>query len=94
MPERGPKTTRTLQWQEKKHTDRNLLLNSSHTKKVLYFSPAAAGKTHDKKVTDDHPVPHPRCSTLGKDTGCQEFEPKGVIRVSAPKNIEDKIRLF
>jgi peptidoglycan/LPS O-acetylase OafA/YrhL len=38
-----------------------------------------AGKTHDKKVTDDHPISHPRCFTLGRDTGFQEYEPKGVI---------------
>jgi hypothetical protein len=45
----------------------------------LYFSSAVAGKTHDKKVTDDHPISHPRCFTLGRDTGFQEYEPKGVI---------------
>ena len=64
---------------KKTHTDKNLLLASSHTKKVLYLSPTVAGKTHDKRVADDHPISYPRCATLSKDTGFQGYEPQGVI---------------
>jgi hypothetical protein len=72
---------------KKTHTDKNVLLVSSHTKKVLYLSPTVAGKTHDKKVADDSPVSYPRCSTLGKDTGFQGYEPPGVITFQ-PKKTE------
>jgi hypothetical protein len=72
---------------KKAHTDKNLLLTSSHTKKVVYLSPTVAGKTHDKKVADDHPISYPSCSTLGKDTGFQGYEPKGVLTFQ-PKKTE------
>jgi hypothetical protein len=75
---------------KKTHTDKNLLLTSSHTKKVLYLSPTVAGKTHDKRVADDHPISYPRCSTLGKDTGFQGYEPQGVITFQPKKSLKDK----
>jgi len=75
---------------KKAHTDKNLLLTSSHTKKVLYLSPTVAGKTHDKRVADDHPISYPRCSTLGKDTGFQGYEPQGVITFQPKKSLKDK----
>ena len=71
---------------KKAHTDKNVLLTSSHTKKVLYLSPTVAGKTHDKKVADEHPIAYPRCSTLGKDTGFQGYEPQGVITFQPKKS--------
>jgi len=37
---------------KKTHTDKNILLASSHIRKVLYLSPTVVGKTHDKKVAD------------------------------------------
>jgi Helix-turn-helix of DDE superfamily endonuclease/DDE superfamily endonuclease len=70
---------------KKTHTDKNLLLVSNHTKKVLYLSPTAVGKTHDKRMADDHPISYPRCSTLGKDTGFQGYEPKDVITFQPKK---------
>ena len=73
---------------KKAHTDKNLLLTSSHTKKVLYLSPTVIGKTHDKRVADDDPISYPRCSTLGKDTGFQGYEPKGVITFQPKKSLK------
>ena len=85
-----PKDTQTqtehYSGKKKTHTDKNLLLVSCHTKKVLYLSPTVVGKTHDKKVADDHPISYPRCSTLGKDTGFQGYEPKGVITFQPKKS--------
>ena len=71
---------------KKTHTDKNVLLTSSHTKKVLYLSPTVVGKTHDKRVADDHPISYPRCSTLGKDTGFQGYEPKAVLTFQPKKS--------
>jgi hypothetical protein len=76
---------------KKTHTDKNVLLVSSHTKKVLYLSPTVAGKTHDKKVADDSPVSYPRCSTLGKDTGFQGYEPPGVITFQPKKTERSRV---
>ena len=75
---------------KKSHTDKNLLLVSSHTKKVLYLSPTVTGKTHDKRVVDDHPISYPKCSTLGKDSGFQGYEPKGVITFQPKKSPKAK----
>jgi len=71
---------------KKAHTDKNLLLVNSHTTKVLYLSPTEVGKTHDKKMADNHPISYPRCATLGKDTGFQGYEPKGVITFQPKKS--------
>jgi hypothetical protein len=86
-PKEAQKQSEHYSGKKKAHTDKNLLLVSSHTKKVLYLSPTVVGKTHDKKVADDHPIFYPSCSTLGKDTGFQGYEPKGVITFQ-PKKTE------
>jgi hypothetical protein len=86
-PKDAQKQSEHYSGKKKTHTDKNILLVSSHTKKVLYLSPTVAGKTHDKRATDDHPISYPRCSTLGKDTGFQGYEPPGVITFQ-PKKTE------
>ena len=75
---------------KKTHTDKNILLVSSPTKKVLYLSPTVAGKTHDKKVADDSSISYPRGATLGKDTGFQGYEPPGVITFQPKKSQKAK----
>jgi hypothetical protein len=62
---------------KKAHTDKNILLVNANTKKVVYLSPTVAGKTHDKKATDDAQITYPNNATLGKDTGFQGYEPAG-----------------
>jgi hypothetical protein len=86
-PQDAQKQSEHYSGKKKAHTDKNVLLASSHTKKVLYLSPTVAGKTHDKKVADDSSISYPDCSTLGKDTGFQGYEPPGVITFQ-PKKAE------
>src|SRR4029453_9693405 len=62
---------------KKAHTDKNILLVNANTKKVVYLSPTVAGKTHDKKATDDAQIAYPNNATLDKDTGFQGYEPAG-----------------
>lgn len=71
---------------KKSHTDKNILLANAHTQKVAYLSPTEVGKTHDKKVVDEHPLAYPRGATLGKDTGFQGYEPTGVITYQPKKS--------
>jgi len=59
------------------HTDKNILLVNANTKKVVYLSPTVAGKTHDKKATDEAQIGYPHNATLDKDTGFQGYEPAG-----------------
>ena len=62
---------------KKAHTDKNILLVNENTRKVVYLSPTVAGKTHDKKATDDAQIAYPNNATLDKDTGFQGYEPAG-----------------
>jgi hypothetical protein len=43
----------------------------------MYLSPTVAGKTHEKKATDDAQIASPNNATLDKDTGFQGYEPAG-----------------
>jgi DDE superfamily endonuclease/Helix-turn-helix of DDE superfamily endonuclease len=62
---------------KKAHTDKNILLVNANTKKVVYLSPTVAGKTHDKKATDEAQMGYPHNATLDKDPGFQGYEPAG-----------------
>lgn len=70
---------------KKAHTDKNLLISNGQTKRVLYLSPTVAGKIHDKKVADQADLHYLPGTTLGKDTGFQGYEPKGVITAQPKK---------
>jgi hypothetical protein len=72
---------------KKTHTDKNILLVNSHTKKVVYLNPTESGKNHDKKIADENAIAYPHGATLGKDTGFQGYEPPGVITFQ-PKKTE------
>ncbi len=62
---------------KKTHSDKNVVIAHRRTKRVGYLSQTYAGKTHDKKVTDNEPVNYPRGSELHKDTAFQGYEPSG-----------------
>jgi Helix-turn-helix of DDE superfamily endonuclease/DDE superfamily endonuclease len=72
---------------KKAHTDKNVILVNEHTGKVVYLSPTVEGKTHDKRATDEAEIVFPTSATLGKDTGFQGYEPKGVA-TSQPKKAQ------
>lgn len=63
---------------KKLHTDKNVLIAHRRSTRVGYLSPTDVGKTHDKKIAEATPVVYPRQSKLGKDTGFQGYEPRGV----------------
>src|SRR5215468_4393138 len=64
---------------KKTHTDKNIVLVNETTNKVVYLSPTIAGRTHDKKATDEAQITYPVNATLDKDTGFQGYEPEGVL---------------
>ena len=61
---------------KKTHSDKNIVIVHTRSKRVGYLSQTYAGKTHDKKVVDAEPIVYPRGSQLGKDTGFQGYEPR------------------
>lgn len=71
---------------KKAHTDKNILLANCHTRKVVYLSPTESGKKHDKKIANENAIVYPAGATLGKDTGFQGYEPKGVITFQPKKS--------
>ncbi len=82
---------------KKAHTDKNLVLVNGVSWQVLYLSPTAAGKKHDKRLADEQPIAYPPAATLGKDTGFQGYEPSGVVTYQPKKKpkesqlaVEDK----
>ena len=61
---------------KKMHSDKNLVIVNTRSRRVGYLSPTHAGKTHDKKVADQEQIAYPRRAVLHKDTGFQGYEPK------------------
>jgi len=63
---------------KKLHSDKNVVIVHTRTRRVGYLSPTHAGKTHDKKVADQEQIAYPRRAVLHKDTGFQGYEPQAV----------------
>jgi len=60
---------------KKVHSDKNVVIVHTQSKRVAYLSPTHPGKTHDKKVADRERIAYPRRTILRKDTGFQGYEP-------------------
>jgi hypothetical protein len=60
---------------KKLHSDKNVVIVQTRSRRVGYLSPTHAGKTHDKKVADAERIAYPRRAVLHKDTGFQGYEP-------------------
>lgn len=75
---------------KKTHTDKNILLVNENTGKVVYLGPTVAGKTHDKKATDEAAIAYPLNATLDKDPGFQGYEPAGVLTRQPKKSRKAK----
>jgi hypothetical protein len=62
---------------KKTHTDKNVVIAQTRTKRIGYLSQTYVGKTHDKKIADSESIVYPPGTHLGKDTGFQGYEPCG-----------------
>jgi hypothetical protein len=69
---------------KKMHSDKNVVIVNTGSKRVAYLSSTHAGKTHDKKVADAEQIAYPRQAVLHKDTGFQGYEPR-VKQTHQPK---------
>lgn len=74
---------------KKTHTDKNIILVNSHTKKVVYLSPTENGKKHDKRIADENDIIYPPRATVIQDTGFQGYEPADVIIYQPKKSHAD-----
>jgi hypothetical protein len=84
-PKDAQKQAEHYSGKKKVHTDKNILLANAHSRKVVYLSPTDVGKKHDKKIADENEIAYPAGATLGKDTGFQGYEPKGVLTLQPKK---------
>lgn len=85
-PKNARKQQEHYSGKKKTHTDKNLVLVNSHTRKVVYLSQTEAGRKHDKKIAEEAAIRYPRGATLGKDTGFQGYDPKGVLTLQPKKS--------
>ena len=69
---------------KKTHSDKNLVVANTRSKRVGYLGPTQPGKTHDKKMADDEHIRYPPDTRLHKDTGFQGYEPP-VAETRQPK---------
>lgn len=77
-PESPEKQALHYSGKKKLHSDKNLVIVNTRSRRVGYLSPTHVGKTHDKKVADVEQIAYPRRAVLHKDTGFQGYEPKVV----------------
>jgi hypothetical protein len=76
-PDSGKQTT---------HPAKHLRWVNETTSKVVYLGPPIAGRTHAKQAADEAKITYPRKATLDKDTGCQGYEPEGVLTPQPKKS--------
>jgi hypothetical protein len=69
---------------KKQHTDKNIVIANTKTKRVGFLSPTRPGTVHDKKLAEHEQIRFPRKSVVHKDTGFQGYEP-AVRRTHQPQ---------
>ena len=89
-PKDAQKQAECYSGKKKAHTEKNILLANTHSRKVVYLSPTEMGKKHDKKIADENAIAYPPGATLGKDTGFQGYDPKGVLTFQPKKSQKAK----
>jgi hypothetical protein len=74
-PKDPDKQRRHYSGKKKRHTVKNNIISDKRTGKIKALSPTCEGKTHDKKLADEHAITFPQGSKLWKDSGFQGYEP-------------------
>ncbi len=61
---------------KKLHTDKNIVLVSTRSKRVSYLSPTLPGVVHDKALVDWVNIQYPPTTTLRSDLGFYGYQPR------------------
>jgi hypothetical protein len=85
-PKNAEKQALHYSGKKKAHSDKNVVVVNTATRRVGYLSQTYAGKTHDKKIADGEGIVYPRGAVLHKDTGFQGYEPAGCRTYQPKKN--------
>lgn len=83
-PQKPEKQLLHYSGKKKTHSDKNVVIVNTQSKRVGYLSPTYPGKTHDKKLVECEQIVYSRQAILHKDTGFQGYEPQ-VKRTYQPK---------
>jgi hypothetical protein len=83
-PKNAEKQALYYSGKKKVHSDKNVVIANTRSKRVGYLSPTYAGKKHDKKIADEEHIAYSRKVVLYKDTGFQAYEPR-VQQTHQPK---------
>ncbi len=75
-PKKPDKQADHYSGKKKVHSDKNIVVVQTSSKRVAYLSPTYAGKTHDKKMAECEQIAYPRRSVLRQDTGFQGYNSK------------------
>jgi hypothetical protein len=75
-PKNAEKQALHYSGKKKTHTDKNVVVVSGSSQRVLFLSHTYAGKTHDKRIADEAHLTYPPGTTLYKDAGFQGYEPQ------------------
>src|SRR4051812_42428493 len=60
---------------KKTHTDKNVLVASASSRRVLFLGGTRPGAVNDKRIADEEGLTYPPGTTLYKDGGFQGYEP-------------------
>ena len=88
-PKKPEKQGEYYSGKKKAHSDKNVIVTNTKTKRVGYLSPTYPGKTHDKKIADQQRLKYPRQAKLRKDSAFQGYEP-AVQQTYQPKKSHRK----
>jgi hypothetical protein len=83
-PKNAEKQALSYSGKKKAHSDKNIVIANTRSKRVGYLSPTHAGKEHDKKIADAEDIAYSPKMVLYKDTGFQAYEPR-VQQTHQPK---------
>jgi DDE superfamily endonuclease/Helix-turn-helix of DDE superfamily endonuclease len=91
-PKKAEKQALHYSGKKKTHTDKNVLVVSGRSNRILFLSETYAGQVHDKRIADEAHLRYPPGTTLYKDVGFQGYEPP-VAQSCQPKKKAARTRL-
>ncbi len=83
-PQNAEKQVLFYSGKKKTHSDKNIVIANTRSKRIAYLGPTQPGKTHDKKLADEAGIIYAPQMVLHKDTAFQAYEPN-VQQTHQPK---------
>jgi Helix-turn-helix of DDE superfamily endonuclease/DDE superfamily endonuclease len=75
---------------KRQHTDKNVVLVNTRSKRVSYLSPTLPGVAHDKALADWATIQYPPASTLRSDLGFCGYQPHVREHLQPKKSLSER----